>query len=527
MTSILKMHKPRAALVTYGKTCKPLPLTGKQFFRAAIFDFPLDQEAGCEEDVTRTEEAIRRESADSADSPLSDAESVEQVSSPIRGSQQQDARTRKTLAASSTHGPSNDRIERISRGLASHILPRSSKVERPSATISGQPTRLSASKTRKRKPARAVSELLLVTSPVHVESEANLKEPGILEQDPLEDGEPLLDDSRASARDRDSLDAGTVARAPLSVIRQRLKSVKLQSEHSISNKGRSGRGREVSFLPPSVGDGFEAAERIITTHGCPKRRTKRRAQSGFEYAALQLDSGPLPAVCLEKVGQRLDIAHPSSVVPSGLVTAPEDHQERTTMLKELSPVLRKISFSNRDRLISAQLSSISAPQRSYSDSEDEESEDDDRSDAETALTDDSDNVDRPHEHEVHNAEVDQEPALLSHHTDKADDDNLTLDDDGETPAALQDRTTSVVDLERDRQPHPRSDDDGIRLDFRRNIAPSNAPRSKTSRRRLIEVDERIDDDEPDYVYAHTPKRRACFATEQVTVFEQQDTPHCK
>ena len=212
--------------------------------------------------------------------------------------------------------------------------------------------------------------------------------------------------SRPNSEDRQS-------QAPLTVLRKRIRSSKL--EHKIVKHERSQR-LFPSKEQPSIGDGFEKSELHVEYRIISHRRRKPWRRDAIVYKQLPIAGGPLPDVMFECSADELNAEQsggphhvttrlPSSSTPGGTVEQPttsakqaqdllrEETQANSNDGNYANPFLRtsrpieksaagasqlskrRVSFSDRDRFINAQLSSIKAPLRPRSDPDDDDAED--------------------------------------------------------------------------------------------------------------------------------------------------------
>ncbi|KAI7360558.1 hypothetical protein KC354_g8768 [Hortaea werneckii] len=241
--------------------------------------------------------------------------------------------------------------------------------------------------------------------------------------------------------------------APLTTIRKRIRSSKL--EHKIVKY--EGSRRPFPFKGNrNIGDGFEKSELHFDNRIVSHRKRKPWRRGPIIYKQLPIAGGPLPDVMFECSADELNVeqsggphhitAHlPSSSRPADptdqLAAADEQAQNslkeetranfdygdcagrglRTSGPTEKTTVgsnhhsKRRVSFSDRDRFISAQLSSIKAPPRPQATSDDDDAEDPEEED------DDDD------EDESGSSEDEEQGALQNVDAAKGIDDELLVD----------------------------------------------------------------------------------------------------
>jgi hypothetical protein len=395
---------------TYGKhKNKLLPLTGSQFLRNDVFG-TVEKRALAKDFIQRTDQ---QSSAD--EFPLSDAEpagkkqSTRQVATQKK---QTRAPTKPTSAAKQARREAGDvpgaypdteeDEERSSRSpslrrdraVVNHHRPRRSP---PSAHKKGKPK--SAGVVRGRLP---LNELVLVSGARNddVFGIPNKNNKTLL-RDPISpSAQPLID--AVSSGHSETTPAKRKAKAPLSAIRKRLRTP-TSGHKSLEHLRRKYNAAQItptgSQVKQIVGDGFEHAE-LTPNH--PFRYTVKHARRQHEpllagLKALSLASGPLPEVVFfsesdpsqlkfakdDTSGDHEDVSGyvaPATTTPSTGVSKPSSN--------------RRVSFNyDAERVISAQLASVSAPRRQPSialGSEDEVEEEDDGDEAGDEDEDDDD-----------------------------------------------------------------------------------------------------------------------------------------
>ncbi|TKA76638.1 hypothetical protein B0A55_04931 [Friedmanniomyces simplex] len=141
-----------------------------------------------------------------------------------------------------------------------------------------------------------------------------------------------------------------------------------------------------------TGDGFEPSELEITYRfHTPRQNRKRLRPPALTYSALQLCGGPLPEVAFKCGADELQLeasGGPHHV--SAQFQKEEEHPGLQNSSTQRSR--RRVSFSGRDDFIVAQLSSVTAPRRHQSDSEDEEEDEESDIDGDESQIDDAEAI---------------------------------------------------------------------------------------------------------------------------------------
>jgi hypothetical protein len=385
---------------TYGThKNKLLPLTGSQFLRDDVYGNITKKLAAKDTTSWMDQES----SAD--DSPLSDAEPTHKVQRP----QSAVARMRRTInltKTTTTVKPSRRKAvevpdTRSDTGDDGYLAISQSPHRHESGVVRRKPRRpaTSAQKTGKLKPARVVrgrlplNELLLVSGALNDDDKFkhSKKTRGAAVRDPISSSaQPLLD--TVDSGDGEATPLKWKAKAPLSAIRKRLRTPSSghKSLEHLRRKYIAAQFTPTGSQPRQiVGDGFESSE-LTPSH--PSRSMIKHARRQREpllagLQALSLVSGPLPEIDFtgETNTSQLDFQqHENHAVD-------EDNPDRDTPFN-IAAVLGKsdrsshrcVSFDHdAERVISAQLASISAPERQPSitiGSEDENEHDDDDGD---------------------------------------------------------------------------------------------------------------------------------------------------
>lgn len=493
-------HEPRATAqahiaatapkTTYGRCSnKLLPLTGNQFRRDyvsnnGISGVPISKS---------TLATSGYETSDADDSPLSDAEPSEKLTSlsllrskrkisERRARNAEDAPDAKqgthqqgNLCVARTSPPSTDSEDQLIMGRQSRKPDRSSKKKAHPNTTSVRRSRL------------PLKELILVSG---TEQDASFKQPpkqaeAMLSTDPIsssmQDAAEGIDEAVTPLKRK--------AQVSLSTIRKRLRTPtsnhkivrKVQSMHKTAKY--SATGNQSRLL---IGDGFGEADLLSIrrpssgTKGLRKRPHPNVLLQGMQ--ALTLASGPFPDVQFEhcKTSQ-LELKGPCSkaegeahLQESEAQVAPGSAARNTQKSSR-----RQVSFSdNVDHFIAVQLSSVSAPRRepsvSLTDEDDEGEEGDDESEDEAAA----------------------DTYLAGDESQSEDDEALTNHDTEASPEpmSLSNQSPYFPDYSGLAERH--MNNPGVTLDFRRPRTPGSGsfPYASLSKRRLNEVNETIFDD---------------------------------
>jgi hypothetical protein len=368
---------------TYGKhKNKLLPLTGSQFFRDDVYG-NITKRIAAKDTTSRIDQ---ESSAD--DSPLSDAEPRHKVQRP----QSAVARIRRTISLTkntTTVKPSRRKKAvdvpntRSDTGNNGYLALSQSPHRHKPGVDRRKPHRpaTSAQKAGKLKPAGVArgrlpfNELLLVPGPCSDEdpSKISKRTHAAMVRDPISSSaQPLLDAVGSSDSEAEVTPTKRKAKVPLSAIRKRLRTPSSghKSLERLRRKYNAAQFTTTGSQPRQiVGDGFESSE-LISSH--PSRRMIKHARKQREpllagLQALSLVSGPLPETEFtgETSTSQLGIKHHDTPALD------EDTPEHDTPVN-VAPVLGKsgrssnrcVSFDHdAEHVISAQLASISAPQR--------------------------------------------------------------------------------------------------------------------------------------------------------------------
>ena len=518
--------KQPAPVATPDKPSKALSLTASQFRRVDTYDIPSDDGHG---EAGRLLAAAERDVDSDGDSLLLDHGSGElQVPT---------SRAAVLSAAGACKRPSSTAASQSKKGTAKMVRKPKAKPVYPAElpVSAGRVNKLQRkggkrrrssdqAKTTVRRPRKAVvrrlpvDELHMVPSALQdvtdVTADPLSSVAGVQTQDPISDLTSSL--RRASVSSISSGDGAEIMRkrkAPLSAIRKRL-SMHHAKQKSIATLQARRKAhiscRDSKQFAYSVGDGFEASEQRIAY--CFKFRKQRRQRQTevpqFEFSALALESGLLPEVTFDS--SLMDIkaetygehAHATNDESNVAHDATQDVQPSSTKASK-----RTVSFSDRvtDDYILARLSSISAPERHRSESDDEEEEeeeeeDDDDEEVGVAEEDEGDKADgwklcEAHAYATAGARVAADECLIS------DDERNFKARRSPSPAPQRRLKISSERPNTEAQADPIEDDvspidAGPSYHFVQSI-PTIGQASKSSelRRRLVEVNEAILDDE--------------------------------
>ncbi|KAK3721067.1 hypothetical protein LTR37_003357 [Vermiconidia calcicola] len=459
-SSMFASQLPPRPRITYGKKgSKPLSLSGNQF-KTSAYAIPSDEEEDRPDANALLQAAAQQVETDSEDSELSDAEPVlkrvvKHIETASRIRQKQGTTAVGTRTASNVSGSSGDDAAPAQVRKAKQT--RNALQQDTTAPIRRSRESLAVRITKNRlTPQRRIpaNELVLVTSPV---DDGEIHDPpssarGVQSQDPIVD-------TSSSPRKRSispiSSDDGDVKRrpskAPLSIFKDRIKAPR-SAFKSVADL-RKKQARQVA--DSSGRDGFDDSELVVVTPRTQTRRVRqRKTQLIPQFGSLQLISGPLPDVEFEpSTGELKMETEQDGSVPAPISEDVGDARDAGIVAAESAThsSRRRVSFSSRirDDIIRAQLSSISAPERVASDSEDsDDGIDEDLYDEGSEVLEDAE-------------EIGSEKETLLNHDEEA--------------SAIQE-----------------SNDHCVSLDFRRVQGPGQVPLSASLKRRaLIEVNEAI------------------------------------
>lgn len=497
-------------LITYGKSSRPIPSRAHRSLVSEICDNPPRRESKRADDSPHHISALLRAAErGSSDSPLSDGGLTDLDSSPTIGEVQN--LTSSSLSAAEPVENSKGK-NRVSCAISSNALTqRKPAPTHPQLTnTAASPDQHSHLKTRRTYRCPTTNGTTGLGREIQADDDS-------------------LTRSRSNPENRQS-------QAPLTTIRKRMKSSKL--EHKIVKHERSRRifpSKEKS----SIGDGFEKTELRVEHRIVSHRTRKPWRREPIVYKQLSIAGGPLPDVMFERstdelhveqsggphhITARLSSSSRQADPTNQLTTADEpaqnplryetranfDHDDcasrglRTSGPTEKTAInsnhlsKRRVSFSDRDRFINAQLSSIKAPPRPQATSDDDDAEDSEEEDDEV---------------ESGTSEDEQLGALESVDAAKGIDDELLVDYADHTfipqrSAPLEQPTIHSTTPSTGRQDAVDSSDDE-RLEGRIE-APRYFRRRSVERVRLIEADEPIDEF-PDQ--NHTERKPAAVSSQ--------------
>jgi hypothetical protein len=395
---------------TYGKhKNKLLPLTGSQFLRDDVYG-NISKRTAAKDTTSRIDQ---ESSAD--DSPLSDAEPTHKVRKP----QSAVARMRRTINLTKTtttvKPPRRRAVDvpdtRSDTGDDGYPALSQSPHRHEPGVDRRKPRRpaTSAQKTGKLKPARVVrgrlplNELLMVSGALTDDDifkhTKRAREAAV--RDPISSSaQPLLD--AVDSSDAEATPLKREAKVPLSAIRKRLRTPS-SGHKSLEHLRR--KYIAAQFTPTGsqsrqiVGDGFESSE-LTPSH--PSRSMIKHARRQREpllagLQALSLVGGPLPEIVFTGETNTSQLELKQQETPA----LDEDIRDRDTSFNIAAVLDKSARSSNRcfsfdhdaERVISAQLASISAPERQPSITlgiEDENENDHDHDDGDEGGDEDED-----------------------------------------------------------------------------------------------------------------------------------------
>ena len=441
--------------ITYSKKdARPLALTGNQF-RPNVYHIPTEDNDDSDEGESAIDALLAVSTHDEANPNASDQSDIDAAS-------QSRVQTPHIVTETGFKAAVRNRPYREAQG--------SKRARHGTATKAKEPAQLaktnaSVKKTRKGRisaPARKLpaNELFLVNSPPDYDFPAEPASSchGVQLQDPIHDftSSPRKRSVSPISSDDEGV-ASMVSKAPLSAIRKRLQTPKARFKSlrglQSSKVGRRSLGARHDDEPTGR-DGFDDSELIIPPRIQGRRRAKHETALVRGFDSLQLTSGPLPDVDFESSAAELKIEPP--VYDDGASQVDRPRNEDGVVTPRTRPrhsSRRRVSFGDRVRedLITAQLSSISAPERLPSESEESDNEIDEEIDV-----------------------GDGEHADLPEDELRENDDEVTETDE----AKVHERMS-----------------DGVFLDFRRQTITGQLPKvsSSSKRRALIEVNEAIAD----------------------------------
>ncbi|KAF2772774.1 hypothetical protein EJ03DRAFT_170196 [Teratosphaeria nubilosa] len=522
----------RSNLITYGKNTRLLSLTGKQF-RPDIYNLPSDDdERGAQPDAISHAEAHHGRSVPPDYSPLSDEGSDRYASEHEKWSATKSRHFSQAQAMMRAAAPNrrlNGMTAQRSSGsvsLTERPVDLSDQRERPEGKFDDtrkahghasfkQKTRSrlgveveQAEKGRKRRIPEP-GKHICTASPLEAEdiiADPNSSPRGVVTQD------PITDSSSMQLRDPLSSPLTIIAqpkerKTSLSGIRKRLSTPSLKHKIVLRKKSKprtlcwsSGSGSKTS------GDGFEASELTITyRHRVNRQPRARRTPRTLVFTPLQIQAGPLPDVSFESIDEEPyqgQEAGSSDQMP-GL-----QNLKVTAMSSALKPATqrlrRQVSFVDRNDIVMAQLSSVSAPRMDVdSDAEIEQDEENDEDQDQGSPEDEVEQDDQDHDDDDH-GEFDCASAASAADSPgirllNGDDDILEASDDEQEASpppspTLRAKLDRLQRLDHDETIEDDPEDVDVTYDFRNATLPGTLPRSSMlGKRRLMEVVEPIED----------------------------------
>ncbi|KAK5136647.1 hypothetical protein LTR08_002661 [Meristemomyces frigidus] len=320
--------RPASAGITYGKSSKPLSLTGRQFrIKPDTYDVSSDENER-DDSSDALLQVTAREDSEASDSPLSDAE----FASPVRSEQ----------AAIVAYGLSRTEVLEAAvfaseppEALANtaQIKKRTGKAVRTPAPKPVYPPRLSERRDRDNATSRLgpsvgrkdsastvvpsvprktsnpsarrlpVNELVCVADPPQCEDFADPRSTAqdVHTQDPIAEFSIQPRRRKVSSISDDSDGEESRPRAPLTTIRKRLKTPNLRQNHKVIKRRQPELpllwGPRVRVI--RVGDGFDEKELHIGYRVPTRKQNRRKGWMGIKYGTLPLSCGPLPEVAFE------------------------------------------------------------------------------------------------------------------------------------------------------------------------------------------------------------------------------------
>ncbi|KAF2488105.1 hypothetical protein BDY17DRAFT_23815 [Neohortaea acidophila] len=303
-----------------------------------------------------------------------------------------------------------------------------------------------------------IDELILVASSPKTSSQESFESGYDDRQDPITDhsGTP----SARGSPER-------TTRRPLSTLRNRLKTSTKRKTTLVCDRPQPSAPNwnvAIESRDQRGGDGFERSELVITKRATRSKTPAKRTASFIQgFSALQLGSGPLPDVVFEASTMELDVE--AGGYDTGNIGLGDDQYEPNLSPppdSNQSQKLRDLEMEREtERLIRAQLASISAPARPPSESSESEVDSDEGSDVEND---------------------DADPG-------KRDDGNGSASTDETSDQHSPDAFTCPPPYQRPE----RTDENrhSYSLSFQHNRTPGQLPRKSLGKRKLVEVNEAI------------------------------------
>lgn len=381
--------KRRKPVVTYGKNNRPIPLAATQFLQSSFAFFPdKPSEDSLADGIGPSFQAHRQQDPESDSSLLSGAEDFDYAPSDHGRAATKAANQNppgKLKSISKPHrankGRTQSRITKV-RHQKSNLQ---NKTDDPDSTLEHKTARRPKKRPRAAPRHLPVNELVLVASALHDKSSDGSEdsEPNRLHEDPIE---AFTSSPRRCGGSRTRSES--VERQPESsffTLKKRLRKPCIAPEDfkQIPRRKPAAVG---THLAREIGDGFEGFETALKCRGQSKRKRCKGHVGPITYAlaALELGTGPLPPAEFVDSSSALELREDENV-DEGLIVPGVDDPDASESALDHHPSQpaytsrRQVSFTDkiREDLISAQLSSVSAPPRrpSDSDSDDEDIED--------------------------------------------------------------------------------------------------------------------------------------------------------
>ncbi|KAK3650144.1 isopentenyl-diphosphate delta-isomerase idi1 [Elasticomyces elasticus] len=400
----------KAQLITYGRSSKPLSVTGNQFVRRGTYEIPSDDEEPPQVANYSSQVANDNDNDESESSGLSDDES----SSLLRRVEPARAAHAPTkldvLQAAAVSAPSVTRAiadtetmtrnEKDVKGTAAGLR-KAQKTTKALTYGSNKSASHPLTKTAARR--LPVNELQCVNAlPDDVMRDPQSSMPGIGVADPIGDRGSQPDKQPQSSAlqkaRKPKTQLASIKKKPAKTPKYKHKSLALLKRRlnppSLLAKSRN-------HVQPAAGDGFEASELEIT-YRMPllPKRGRRKPPSAITYNTLQLCAGPLPEVIFECGEDELQLESTGGLHH---VSFEQPKQEEQSNLTKSSAQRRRVSFSDKNDFILAQLSSVTAPRRHQSDSESNEEEEEEE---------EEDGDEHADAQEGNDSEVDEQESLI-------------------------------------------------------------------------------------------------------------------
>ncbi|KAK3112172.1 hypothetical protein LTR53_011830 [Teratosphaeriaceae sp. CCFEE 6253] len=374
-------RRRKAPLITYGRSSKPLSLSGSQFIRRDNYDLPSDDE---EPPAADNGSSLPGVDDDGSDSSMLSDEELEAMSRHFkpRSVAKRPARLDVLEASSASSRPSAPPgASNAKTGIFRSVSKAKARSEHrkqltdpsnetpsggPACKAAIDPLKVSCAHRKPQSLARRipVGELTLVNSPPDLALDPTSTGPGIDVQDPIQD--------QSSQPHKPEINESSDGKTPLTSIRKRLRTPGYRHRAlSALRRQQLRQSQSGNACDPSkaVGDGFDRSELKITyQRPVPQKIRKRAAPKSLTYGPLELSGGPLPEVILDCLTDDLQME------PSDGPHHVSSQRHQAEVIHELpkSPsqrLLRRVSFRGKDDVIMAQFAAVSAPRRHRSEVE--------------------------------------------------------------------------------------------------------------------------------------------------------------